>query len=201
MPIVNKTDNVVRFTHFGCNCGCTSGKLTSEELQTGQFATLRMTIDVSGREGSQRFSCQWSDESGRRWSAEVRVVIYRPVQFNPSAMRLGHIVSGETIGRRVYCNEYATTMGDLPPLPNFSISSSIHREAVSLKINSSVVENLGSDLVRRQTTIDMSLIAASRSGYNEVFLVASAPAGSSTSSLLIDWSVRHEPPQDWWTLS
>lgn len=57
VPVANKSAGVVRFSHFGCDCGCTSGRLDRDELQPGEKTTLRMTVNLFGREGPQRFTC------------------------------------------------------------------------------------------------------------------------------------------------
>lgn len=188
IPVVNRTAGVVRFANFGCDCGCTSGKLDREELQPGASVPVRMTVNLSGREGAQRFTCHWTDEAGTRWSAQTRVTIYKPAQFDSTALRLGTVAPGDTIGRQVQYDEHAATAEDFLPVPTFSISS-IHHEPIRLVANPSVVEPLGAGLVRRRTPVDVNFTVPNRGGYTEVFLVASAPPGRPTQSVRIDWSV------------
>jgi hypothetical protein len=186
VPIANRSADVVRFHNFGCDCGCTSALLRKEELQAGESEVLRMTVNLSGREGSQRFACHWNDESGRRWSAETRVTIYRPAQFAPNLLRLGQVAAGDQISKQVHYDEYAATVHELPPATSFSISS-IYKDSVQLGVSQALVESLGVGLIRRRTTIDVSFTVANRGGYTEVFLTPSAPP---VASLRIDWSVR-----------
>ncbi len=190
VPVVNRSENVTRFQNFACDCGCTSGGLDHEELQPGESAKVRMAVNLSGREGAQRFACHWNDESGTRWTAETRVTIYKPAQFDPGTVRLGKVAPGDAIKKRVHYDEYVTTEAELSPVPNFSISS-IHRNRVQLERHPPVVEHLGAGLIHRRTALDVTFPVANRGGYDEVFLVPSGPplAGQSTQSLRIDWSV------------
>jgi hypothetical protein len=191
VPIVNRSPSAVRFSHFACDCGCTSARLDREELQPGETATVRMAVDLSGRQGPQRFACHWNDESGQRWSAETRVTVYKPAQFDPDAIRLGRVTPGDTISRQVHFDEYATTEAELPPAPGFSIDS-IYRDPVQLVASPAVVESLGPGLVRRRTSIDVKVTVANRAGYAEAILTRSTPPADRhpTPSLRIDWFVR-----------
>ena len=190
VPIANRSDGIVRFSNFACDCGCTAGRLEREGLQPGESALVRMTVNLSGREGAQRFACHWIDEHGRRWTAETRVTIYRPAQFDPATLRLGQLTAGETISRRVHYDEYATTPEELGLVPGFSISS-IHRDAIQIEVSSPVIESLGVGLTRRRTSVDVSFTVANRGGYTEVFLTPTAPPGDGQPmpSVRMDWSV------------
>jgi hypothetical protein len=191
VPIINRFSSAVRFSHFACDCGCTSARLDREELQPGATATVRMAVDLSGRQGPQRFACHWNDESGQRWSAELRVTVYKPAQFDPEVVRLGRVTPGDTISRQVHFDEYATTEAGLPPAPGFSIYS-VYRDPVQLVANSAVVEPLGPGLIRRRTSIDVKVGVPNRAGYAEAILTPSqsSTAARPTPSLRIDWSVR-----------
>lgn len=103
-------------------------------------------------------------------------MVYRPSQFGPPALRLGQVAAGESINRRVHYDEYATTAGELPPDPKFSITALQH-DPIRLSVGSPILETLGAGLIRRRTPIDVSFTAANRGGYTEVFLAPDGSAG------------------------
>lgn len=190
IPIVNRTQATVRFNRLSCACGCTSAQSDREELQPDESTTVKMGVNLSGREGPQKFTCHWNDESGRVWTTELRVTVFRPTQFDPTSIRLGQVSSGEKISRQVHYDEFEKSVGELPPVPTFSITS-IQRHEVHLDVKPPEIEQFSEGFVRRRTAIDVSLTVPTRVGYGQVFLAAILPGhGQQTSSLSIDWSVR-----------
>jgi uncharacterized protein YodC (DUF2158 family) len=191
VAIANPFAEAVKFRDFACDCGCSSGKFTVAELGPGQDAAVEMTVVLAGREGAQRFTCRWFDGTGREWSATVRVTVYRPTQFEPKAIRLGTLEPNTVVQRTVIYDEYATDPADFPPPPGFGVSST-HPVPVRLENAKPITETLDGGLLRRRTTLNVSLTVPNGEGSDELFLVPSAPplGAEPTSLLRVDWAVR-----------
>jgi hypothetical protein len=121
--ITNHFNTAVQFRDFACDCGCSSGKFSAQELQPGQAATVEMTVVLAGREGPQRFTCRWFDGTGRQWSATVRVTVYRRSQFAQKALRLGILEPGTVVQRSLSFDEYSTAEEEFSSQPKFTVSS------------------------------------------------------------------------------
>lgn len=190
VPVTNNTNEVARFAHFACDCGCTSGHLGPQELQPGQSAVVRLTVDSSGREGLQRFGCHWRDEVGRRWTAEARVTIYKPAQFEPPALKFGSVLQGERQSRRVYYDEFAASSDELPSARDFTVSAS-RRDCLHISIGEREVTSLAPGVVRRRTPIDVRFQAFDPGNAETIIRPETWPSPVQAQvALRLDWSLR-----------
>jgi hypothetical protein len=191
VPIINSFDETVRFKNFACDCGCTSAQYDRQELQPQETAVVRMTVDLSGREGNQRFVCRWTDQNDRRWSSEVRVAIFRPAQFDSKVIHLGQVSPGDAIKKQINYDEYATVASELSTVPSFSISA-IQGDSIKLTVGQSTMEPFADGVHRRRTSLDVGIVIPNRIGFGECTVTPTANQQSINHlpSMHLDWKVQ-----------
>lgn len=186
--VTNRTPLVVRFQNFASSCTCTSARLEQTELPSGESTSVTMTVDLAGREGDQSFRSSWRDDSGREWSAEVRVSIYKPQRFLPNSVSRGSVEAGARLSQDVVFEEYARSAAEFVQPPRL-IGQAESRAAVEVVVGESAVERVSDTCHRRRTPVVIRWTVPELAGYNDLFVLSTPGPGAAACSCRVGWRV------------
>lgn len=186
--IENRTAEVVRFEPITCACSCSTSRREKDTLEPGEFTVVHLTVSVAGRSGKQQFRCQWVDESGRVWSAEVRVELIGFEQFEPSSITVGSVLPDSKIERSAKLVQTWRVGTVVPPAPALQLSD----RNIEVELGESQLIKLGTSLIQRTTPVAITVHVQRHAGYDfsKVRTTTDSTLLQFSAQLSIDWNVK-----------
>jgi len=91
----NALDRPVHFSGVHATCGCTSARLTRQDLLPGEQATLHVELNLQGRRGRQLVECALHEPDGPPWRYQIETEAWPAFEFTPAQVLLGTMDVGD----------------------------------------------------------------------------------------------------------
>lgn len=160
VPVRNHHADTVRFGTPICDCACTTCEFASSELRPGDETTLRMAVRVSGKFGPQRFTCRWSDDAGRSWSATAAVTICPTSQFEPAVIDLGTVRPAAVLTACLSYVQHWRAEEAEPPPPQIDPTD----PGARVVLGEPVLARIGDGVTRRTTPVTVTATSGADAG-------------------------------------
>lgn len=185
-PVRNYRDQAVTVTALKGSCGCAAAELDSREIAPFDATTLRLSVNMTGKIGPQRITCDLFDGDGLFCSCVIATTGYRAASFETENLHLGNIRPGED------ANIHLMTYGrDADSLPRLRTVSCDDRSVTCAADSEPTIDTdangivTGTYCVKLQTSLDAPAGATA----SFVTAVVDSNGGERTAHARVRWTV------------